>query len=103
MEQQDLLEGLAHSEENYFLVRKTAKLHRMEYLAKCEELGSILRMRIDRPDPDSEDGPLCLPLPLLLPLSLSLFLALSLSLVRSLSRALSPSLSLSQISSPRPS
>lgn len=54
-EQQDLLEGLAHSEENFFLVRKTAKLHRMEYLAKCEELGSILRKRIDRPDTDSED------------------------------------------------
>ena len=37
-EQLDLLDGLAHSEETLFLVRNTAKLHRMEYLAKCEEL-----------------------------------------------------------------
>ena len=55
LRQVDLLEGLAQSEENYFLVKRTAREHRREYLAKCDELGCILRKRLDRPDTDSED------------------------------------------------
>jgi hypothetical protein len=55
LEQQDLLEGLAHSEENYFLVRRTAREHRREYLGKCDDLCSFLRKRLDRPDTDSEE------------------------------------------------
>ena len=55
LDQQDLLEGLAHDEENYFLVKKTVREHRREYTAKCDELCSFLKKRLDRPDTDSED------------------------------------------------
>jgi hypothetical protein len=55
LEQLDLLEGLAQSEENFFLVKKTAKEHKREYLIKCDELSSLLKKRLDRPETDSED------------------------------------------------
>ena len=52
--QQDLLEELAHSEENFFIVRKEVKRSKKKYLAKVDQLCSILRKRLDRPDSDTD-------------------------------------------------
>ena len=54
LEQQDLLEELASSEENYFIVRREAKRTKKKYLAKVDQLCSLLKKRLDRPDSDTE-------------------------------------------------
>ena len=54
LEQQDLLEELAHSEENFFIVRREVRKTKKKYLAKVDQLCSILKKRLDRPDSDTE-------------------------------------------------
>ena len=54
LEQQDLLEELAHSEENFFIVRKEVKRSKKKYLAKVDQLCTILKKRLDRPDSDTD-------------------------------------------------
>ena len=50
LEHHDLLEDMASSEENYFIVRRAAKNSKKKYLAKVDLLCSLLRKRLDRPD-----------------------------------------------------
>jgi hypothetical protein len=55
LDQKDLLEELARQEENFFLVRKEVRRSKRKYLAKVDQLSSILKKRLDKPDTDSED------------------------------------------------
>ena len=55
LEQQDLLEELARQEENFMLVRREVRRSRRKYVAKVDQLCSILKKRLERPDTDSED------------------------------------------------
>ena len=62
LEQQDLLEELASSEENYFIVRREAKRTKKKYLAKVDQLCYLLKKRLDRPDSDTRTpNPISIP------------------------------------------
>ena len=50
-----MLEDLAHEEKSYFELRKTLKQHRKDHHAMVDQLCSLLKKRLERPETDSEE------------------------------------------------
>ena len=55
LEQQDLLEELAHEEENFFMLRRDTRKTKKKYLVMADQLCFNLKKRLERPDTDSDD------------------------------------------------